>query len=157
MKRPGATQAAGEGREGSPISARACGTPTFKPSQPSPPGTVNHRKCDHPGCQDRRHTGGLCRRHAEQARRYGQVTDPPGRLWSPPGPWVALATCGDDPERQFAEDHRSITEAKQVCAGCFVLAECRAYALDHAEPFGVWGGMSAEERAAALAGKRAVA
>ncbi len=115
------------------------------------------RGCDHPGCPARHYSHGYCRHHAWQAERYGQPTDPPGRLWSPPGRWVALAACGDDPERQFAEDYRAMAEAKRVCSACPVQPECLAYALEHAEPFGVWGGMSSEERAAALAGKRAVA
>ena len=147
---------AGEGREGSPYFRARMWTPTGKPSRTLPTRTANRRKCDHPGCSDLRHAGGLCRRHAEQVRRYGRVLDPQ-RTWTPPGPWVSGAACADDPELMFAEDLQSIAEAKRVCAACPVAAECLAYALDHAEPFGVWGGLTAEERAAGLAGKRAVA
>jgi WhiB family redox-sensing transcriptional regulator len=37
--------------------------------------------------------------------------------------------------------------AKRVCRGCPVLEECRAHALTVREPYGVWGGLSAAERA----------
>ena len=40
--------------------------------------------------------------------------------------------------------------AKQVCARCPVIQECLAWALDEREPFGVWGGTSAKERARML-------
>ncbi len=114
------------------------------------------RTCGHPGCPARHHSGGYCRHHAYQIERYGLVIDRP-RLWSPPAAWTAQASCADDPELMFAEDLRSVAEAKRACAACPVASDCLAYALDHAEPFGVWGGLTAEERAAVLAGKRAVA
>jgi WhiB family transcriptional regulator, redox-sensing transcriptional regulator len=37
--------------------------------------------------------------------------------------------------------------AKKVCRSCPVLEECRAHALAVREPYGVWGGLSAAERA----------
>lgn len=36
--------------------------------------------------------------------------------------------------------------AKRVCAGCSVRLECADYAIRAREPFGVWGGLSEEER-----------
>jgi WhiB family redox-sensing transcriptional regulator len=36
--------------------------------------------------------------------------------------------------------------AKAVCATCPVLAACRAHALAAQEPYGIWGGLSEEER-----------
>ncbi|MFJ8622302.1 WhiB family transcriptional regulator [Kitasatospora sp. NPDC093550] len=36
--------------------------------------------------------------------------------------------------------------AKEVCARCPVLARCRQYALDVGEPYGVWGGLTEDER-----------
>lgn len=38
-------------------------------------------------------------------------------------------------------------KAKEVCARCPVLAQCRSHALAANEPYGVWGGMSAHDRA----------
>jgi WhiB family transcriptional regulator, redox-sensing transcriptional regulator len=40
--------------------------------------------------------------------------------------------------------------AKAVCATCPVLAECARHALAVHEPYGVWGGMSEDEREAIL-------
>jgi WhiB family redox-sensing transcriptional regulator len=41
--------------------------------------------------------------------------------------------------------------AKAVCAGCPVVESCLRWALAAREPYGVWGGTSAEEREAMLA------
>lgn len=38
--------------------------------------------------------------------------------------------------------------AKALCGTCPVLAQCRRYALDSAEPHGIWGATTPEERAA---------
>ncbi|MCX4744208.1 WhiB family transcriptional regulator [Kitasatospora sp. NBC_01287] len=40
--------------------------------------------------------------------------------------------------------------AKEVCARCPVRAACLEFALATREPYGVWGGMTAEERQAVL-------
>ena len=40
--------------------------------------------------------------------------------------------------------------AKAVCATCPVLAACAAHALAVREPYGVWGGMSEDERELAV-------
>ena len=37
-------------------------------------------------------------------------------------------------------------EAKSICAACPVLENCRRWALVAREPYGVWGGLSVEER-----------
>lgn len=36
-------------------------------------------------------------------------------------------------------------QAKAVCERCPVLGECRAWALDHAQDGGVWGGLDEDE------------
>jgi WhiB family transcriptional regulator, redox-sensing transcriptional regulator len=38
--------------------------------------------------------------------------------------------------------------AKQVCGQCPVVMQCRAHALAVREPYGIWGGMSEDEREA---------
>jgi WhiB family redox-sensing transcriptional regulator len=48
-------------------------------------------------------------------------------------------------ERESARNKR-LARAKAVCMQCPVMADCRAYALQVGEPFGVWGGLSEEER-----------
>lgn len=50
-------------------------------------------------------------------------------------------------------------EAKLVCAGCNVKAECLAYALRNNERDGIWGGLTDRERRKylkALGGRRAI-
>jgi len=40
--------------------------------------------------------------------------------------------------------------AKQICAHCPVVENCLRWALAAREPYGVWGGLSVEEREALL-------
>lgn len=47
--------------------------------------------------------------------------------------------------------------AKVVCSQCPVLANCRRHALDVREPYGVWGGLTEEEREAHLSGRLVIA
>jgi WhiB family redox-sensing transcriptional regulator len=61
--------------------------------------------------------------------------------------WQERANClGVDPDLFFPERGASTREAKSVCGSCEVRAECLEYALDHAEKFGIWGGLSERER-----------
>lgn len=41
--------------------------------------------------------------------------------------------------------------AKEICSRCPVLLACREHALAIREPYGVWGGMTEDERSLALA------
>lgn len=50
-----------------------------------------------------------------------------------------------DGERGRARAAR-VRRAKEICGSCPVLAQCRSYALSVSEPYGVWGGMSEDER-----------
>jgi hypothetical protein len=61
--------------------------------------------------------------------------------------WQERALCAEtDPEAFFPEKGGSIREAKRICMGCGVRAECLEYALANDERFGVWGGLSERER-----------
>ncbi len=61
--------------------------------------------------------------------------------------WQERALCAQtDPEAFFPEKGGSTREAKRICSGCEVRAECLEYALEHDERFGIWGGMSERER-----------
>ncbi len=61
--------------------------------------------------------------------------------------WQERANClGVDPDLFFPERGASTREAKAVCGSCEVRPECLEYALDHAEKFGIWGGLSERER-----------
>lgn len=81
-----------------------------------------------------------------------------------PGPvadswnWQLLGACRThnteifyhpDGERGRARAERE-RRAKAICRSCPVLAECREHALAVAEPFGIWGGMTEQERLIAL-------
>jgi len=64
-----------------------------------------------------------------------------------PPEWHDRALCAEtDPEAFFPEKGGSTREAKQVCRGCEVSAECLEYALERDERFGIWGGLSERER-----------
>jgi WhiB family transcriptional regulator, redox-sensing transcriptional regulator len=61
--------------------------------------------------------------------------------------WQERALCAQtDPEAFFPEKGGSTREAKRICAGCEVRAECLEYALQQDERFGIWGGLSERER-----------
>jgi WhiB family redox-sensing transcriptional regulator len=61
--------------------------------------------------------------------------------------WQERALCAQtDPEAFFPEKGGSTREAKRICQGCEVRAECLEYALGHDERFGIWGGLSERER-----------
>ena len=61
--------------------------------------------------------------------------------------WQEEALCAQtDPEAFFPEKGGSTREAKRVCTGCTVRAECLEFALANDERFGIWGGLSERER-----------
>jgi WhiB family transcriptional regulator, redox-sensing transcriptional regulator len=61
--------------------------------------------------------------------------------------WQERALCAQtDPEAFFPEKGGSTREAKKICTGCEVRAECLEYALANDERFGIWGGLSERER-----------
>jgi WhiB family redox-sensing transcriptional regulator len=64
--------------------------------------------------------------------------------WEPPE-WHARANClGVDPALFFPERGEQTAEAKEVCTGCVVKAECLEQGLT--EKHGIWGGKSERER-----------
>ena len=74
------------------------------------------------------------------------TTDDVDDEWQEPG-WQDRALCSQtDPEAFFPEKGGSTREAKKVCRGCEVRAECLEYALERDERFGIWGGLSERER-----------
>lgn len=61
--------------------------------------------------------------------------------------WYELGDCsGVDPDLFFPGQGESTAEAKAICAGCQVREQCLEWALDNAEKFGIWGGLSERER-----------
>lgn len=67
-----------------------------------------------------------------------------------PGPWVRRAACGGRSELErvfFPERGDPHGPAKAICERCPVQRECLRFALDTDQPFGIWGGTTARERA----------
>ena len=85
------------------------------------------------------------------------LTDSSAEATATPSPWTSLSMADDewrrdalcaetDPEAFFPEKGGSTREAKRVCTGCSVRAECLEAALTNDERFGIWGGLSERER-----------
>lgn len=72
-----------------------------------------------------------------------------------------LAECaksGIDPEWFYAEDCVSpnklaIERARSICSICVIQHDCLSYGLKH-EAFGMWGGLTSNERTALKKGQR---
>ena len=88
-----------------------------------------------------------------------RLPGPNADLWD----WQLHGACrGEDPsvffhpegERGSARVRREMA-AKAICARCPVLDACAAHALAVREPYGVWGGMSEDDREEILSGRRA--
>lgn len=66
--------------------------------------------------------------------------------------WRHFAACVDvDPDLHFPVGTDGpallqITEAKAVCFGCPVRALCLSWALTTGQDWGIWGGLTADER-----------
>jgi WhiB family transcriptional regulator, redox-sensing transcriptional regulator len=78
------------------------------------------------------------------------------------GEWRELGKCRDadaelffhpEGERGGGRDARD-RAAQAVCRGCPVRAECETWALETAEPYGVWGGLTEQDRSEILTGSR---
>jgi len=64
--------------------------------------------------------------------------------------WAKFGACSAaEPDALFVQGAAQ-QQAKQVCMGCPVIAECLADSLDNHTEFGVWGGMTERERRALL-------
>lgn len=71
--------------------------------------------------------------------------------------WQLRASCQQYPTELFYPDERGhrLREhedgAKRICGECPVLTSCREHALRAPESFGIWGALTARERANYLA------
>ncbi|MGL5865052.1 MAG: WhiB family transcriptional regulator [Dermatophilaceae bacterium] len=94
---------------------------------------------------------------AETTRLPGPVAD----LWD----WQFDGSCRRvGPEVFFhpegergSKRRRRATAAKEICLACPVLQQCRQHALTVREPYGVWGGLTEDEREGYYTGRRPVA
>ena len=79
-----------------------------------------------------------------------QAPAPAAHVWE----WQFEGACRVLPPEMFfhpeGERGRSrrqrIEQAKAVCEACPVIEACREHALTVREPYGVWGGLSEDER-----------
>lgn len=61
--------------------------------------------------------------------------------------WQDEALCAQiDIDLFFPDKGGSVLAAKRICAQCPVTRECLDDALAHNDRFGVWGGLSEQER-----------
>jgi WhiB family redox-sensing transcriptional regulator len=78
-------------------------------------------------------------------------------------PWRLLAACqSTDPDLFFpvSSTGRSLEqadEAKAVCARCLVRRQCLSFALQTRQAYGIWGGLTEEERHEMRPGRTATA
>ena len=80
-------------------------------------------------------------------------------LVEPENDWRSNAVCrGMDPELFFSpesfeskqeKDEREVV-AKAACARCDVRSECLDYAIKAGERYGIWGGLTEQERRAVV-------
>ena len=65
-------------------------------------------------------------------------------------PWREAAACMRVPYAVSffpdPNDLAGISQAKAVCAGCPVAAECLTWAIETHQPEGIWGGHTPKER-----------
>ena len=89
---------------------------------------------------------------------FSRLPGPNADLWD----WQLVAACrGVDSslffhpegERGAARSAREAS-AKEVCMRCPVRAECATHALAVREPYGVWGGLTEDEREAMMGRSR---
>lgn len=70
--------------------------------------------------------------------------------------WESPSCSQVDPELFFPDAGRNSPQALKVCQGCVCRLQCLKYALDHEIMFGIWGGLSANQRREILRYKRKV-
>jgi WhiB family redox-sensing transcriptional regulator len=107
-------------------------------------------------------------RTASELIRPREVVDDMAEISRLPGPeadiweWQLQGSCRDaDPrlffhpegERGPARRERDAA-AREICGSCPVLDQCRSHALTVREPYGVWGGLTEDDREAIYAGER---
>jgi WhiB family redox-sensing transcriptional regulator len=88
-----------------------------------------------------------------------RLPGPVGERWE----WQLRGACRGLPSEVFfhpdaergAARARRDRAAKAVCAACPVIRSCREHALAVREPYGVWGGLTEDERAAIHLAERA--
>lgn len=66
---------------------------------------------------------------------------------SPPDMWQDRAAChGIDPDIFFPTSEEEAGPALAYCGGCLIKVDCLAWALKNGERYGVWGGLTEQQR-----------
>lgn len=60
-----------------------------------------------------------------------------------PGAWVLEGNCTSEGDKFF---ERSVVEAKKLCKNCPIRRRCAEMGIENDEAFGVWGGLSRQDR-----------
>jgi WhiB family transcriptional regulator, redox-sensing transcriptional regulator len=85
------------------------------------------------------------------------TADPSQRLLRE-GTWQDDAACGtSDGDAWFPESGGNGRPAKRICRSCPVQPQCLEYALETNQGYGVWGGLSTDERDCLKRDRRRVA
>ena len=94
------------------------------------------------------------------ARSTDEASHPDVDGQRPPDPqpdrlWHLRAACRGPHQQIFypptrferrVEKRRREARAKEICASCSVLEACRQQAIERREPYGIWGGLTEQER-----------
>ena len=97
---------------------------------------------------------GQARQRRKAMAELSRLPQPIAEVWE----WQYEGACRDkEPEMFFHPDgergpRRRNREnvAKAICASCPVIQACRDHALAVQEPYGIWGGLSEDDRLAIL-------
>jgi WhiB family redox-sensing transcriptional regulator len=72
------------------------------------------------------------------------------------GRWMSMGACRSaDPDLFFpvsasAGNRAQVAEARAVCASCLVRHQCLRFSIQTGQLYGIWGGMTEEERYPAI-------
>lgn len=117
--------------------------------------------CKFDDCEDRATARELCNRHYSHWYRHGDPASPPPSSRVPVAPpasdqWRDTAACRPgakdiEPDLFFpvgvtGPANQQNVDAKQVCRRCPVRVDCLAYAVGTGQEFGVFGGLTPDER-----------
>ena len=70
-----------------------------------------------------------------------------GLTSAPPADWRDSSACKNNPDAMFPNNiGHEIENAKTYCYQCPVIERCLQWALETGEEYGVWGGLSEQER-----------
>ena len=66
---------------------------------------------------------------------------------SPPDVWQERSACfGIDPDVFFPISEEEAGPALAFCSACTIRSECLSWALKNGERYGVWGGLTEQQR-----------